>query len=384
MSTTFALPLHATLLFVTPLLLTAATPQASITELPTPSAQSLPSGLDLTADGSGVFYAELTAGKIALVQNLQLVREYTLPPGAAPNIVKLAAPDTLWFTDTGNAAIGLLNPQTGAVLEFKTPSGVAPNFLQIAHDHSLWFSEPSGVGHFALSGEITEWRITLEKSDSHIEQLSIDPLGNIWFTELNYDGVGPLGTNYVRRLDPSANTVRSYAVPTFGGTPAGVQAASSGHIWVSEYFAGKIALLDPQAAPYTTDSVTPTTGLSTESHTHRQGPTSTHSTDTVTRESGVSHYVTPTKTQGWLEWLIPVTGSNIEDMRIAQSGSVYFEDDNGYLGHLDPIGNSVIEYAIPSPNSGYYNIALNGCTLWFSEAGAFVPVPTKVGVLTVH
>ena len=49
---------------------------------------------------------------------------------------------------------------------------------------------------------------------------------------------------------------------------------------------------------------------------------------------------------------------------------------------LAPATGQVVEYPIPSANSGYYNIALAGGDVWFAEAGAFGPVPTKVCVLS--
>ena len=354
---------------------------ATITEIPTPSPLSLPQGLDVAQDGS-VFYTETAAGKIARLQGTH-TREYALPKGASPNIVKVAE-EGVWFTDGGNAAIGLLNPESGEVSEYPLPSGAAPNFLQLGADHAKWFTEPSGVGRLSASGVITEWHITLEKTDSHIEQLSIDPSGHVWFTELNYDGVGANGTNLVRRLDPATNTVRAYPVPTFGGTPAGVTAAPSGHVWVSEYFAGKLALLDPQAASFTSTTVAPNSGVAARHSSGRTSPVSVVSPRTTTPTSPVTHNVSPAKSAGWLEFTIPAAGANAEDMRLSANGDLYFEEDGGFLGLLNPHLGTFVEYAIPSPNSGYYNIALREGVLYFAESGSFSAVPTKVGFLTIN
>jgi virginiamycin B lyase len=46
-------------------------------------------------------------------------------------------------------------------------------------------------------------------------------------------------------------------------------------------------------------------------------------------------------------------------MRIDDRGLVWFEEDTGKLGVLNPNTATFVEYPIPSPNSGYYNIALN-------------------------
>ncbi len=237
------------------------------------------------------------------------------------------------------------------------------------------------MGRLSPSGVVTEWQVALEKTDSHIEQISLDPGGDVWFTELNYDGGGADGTNLVRRLHPASNVVRAYPVPTFGGTPAGVHAAPSGDVWVSEYFAGKLALLDPHAAPFTSSVVAPNASPSSG---HAAGPTAhppQPTSPTVTAVSATAHVVTPTASPGWLEYAIPTAGANAEDMRLDALGLLYFEEDGGFLGVLNPASGRVVEYPIPSPNSGYYNIALAGHDVWFAEAGAFGPVPTKVGVL---
>jgi len=354
---------------------------ATITEIPTPSTQCLPQGLDQAPDGS-VFYTETAAGKIARLQGSH-TREYVLPKGAAANIVKVAE-DGVWFTDAGNFAIGLLNPDSGVVIEYPVPSGAAPNFLQIGSDRAKWFTEPSGVGRLSAAGVITEWHITLEKMDSHIEQLSLDPFGHVWFTELNYDGAGAAGTNFVRRLDPATNTLRAYPVPTLGGTPAGVVAAPTGHIWVSEYFAGKLALLDPQAASYTSLTIAPTTGLPSRNNSGQTAPSLTTIAQAVSAVSPSMHFVAPIKSTGWLEYSIPTAGANAEDMRLAKNGTLFFEEDGGFLGTLEPQKGEFVEYPIPSPNSGYYNIALGEQALWFSEAGAFASGPTKVGFLPLR
>jgi virginiamycin B lyase len=356
----------------------AAGDGSSITEFPTPSPYSLPQGVDIARDGA-VFYAETKAGKIVRQQGKQ-TREYSLPAGAAPNVVK-AGREGIWFSDGGKAAIGLLKAESGEVIEYPVPSGSAPNFLQIASDGSIWFTEPSGVGRLAPSREFTEWHIALEKTDSHLEQISIDGHGYVWFTELNYDGVGSQGTNLARRLDPGTNEVRAYAVPTLGGSPAGVTNAASGRIWVSEHAAGKLALLDPEKAVFTTTAATRSASRSHEA----EGPAGGQPAATSAQTSAVTaarEGVRPVGTTGWVEYTVPPAGGNPEDMRVGADGRLYFEDDRGYLGTLMPETGEFVQFKIPSPNSGYYNIALEGGALWFTEAGtASATTATKIGVL---
>jgi virginiamycin B lyase len=361
----------------------AATP-ATITEYPTPSILSLPQGPDIAPDGS-LWYAESSAGKIAVLHPNHTTAEYATPAGGQPVTVKVAA-DGIWFTDGTNHAIGLLNPTTGNIQEHVIPSGAAPLFLQLANDGSKWFSEPTGVGRLAPNGVITEWDVTLEHSDDNIEQLSIDPFGNIWFVERNFDGAGAAGTNNVRRLNPATNIISTYRVPTLGGNPAGVHANADGTVWVSEYYANAFALLIPVLAPHTTEMVSPNARNASNSVSSVRPTAPITATGTKTKAAPTTAVVRPSVTLGWLEYIIPTPNALSEDMRIDRLGRLWFEGDSGLLGVFNPLLGSFTQYTIPSTNSGYFDIAMDPTKqqLWFTEAGIFAAnVPTKVGLLNI-
>jgi virginiamycin B lyase len=357
--------------------------QATITEVTTPSTFSLPQGVDIAGDGS-IWYAETSAGKIAQLKANQTSAEFAIPNGGQPVTVKIAA-NGIWFTDGSNHAIGLLNPTTGSVEEYAIPSGGSPLFLQLAQDGSKWFSETTGVGRLTPNGVITEWMVALEHPDDNIEQLSIDAAGNIWFVERNFDGAGAAGTNKVRRLNPNTSVISTYLVPTFGGNPAGVQANANGTVWVSEYYANAFALLYPQLAPHSDEVVSPGSRDASKSGVTVRSAGSGPATGVQTAVAPANAVVRPRLTLGWIEYTIPTANALSEDMRIDRLGRVWFEGDSGLLGVLNPYIGSFTEYTIPSADSGYYDIALdqNKQELWFTEAGVFAPVTTKIGHLNV-
>jgi virginiamycin B lyase len=357
--------------------------QATITEVPTPSTFSLPQGVDIAGDGS-IWYAETSAGKIAQLKANQTSAEFPIRNGGQPVTVKIAA-SGIWFTDGSNHAIGLLNPTTGSVEEYAIPSGGSPLFLQLAQDGSKWFSETTGVGRLTPNGVITEWMVALEHPDDNIEQLSIDATGNIWFVERNFDGAGAAGTNKVRRLNPNTNVISTYLVPTFGGNPAGVQANANGTVWVSEYYANAFALLYPQVAPHSDEVVSPSTRDASQSGVTVRPAGSGPATGVQTPVAPSNAVVRPRLTLGWIEYTIPTANALAEDMRIDRLGRVWFEGDSGLLGVLNPYLGSFTDYTIPSANSGYYDIALDQSKqeLWFTEAGIFAAVTTKIGHLDV-
>jgi virginiamycin B lyase len=357
--------------------------EATITEFPTPSAASLPQGVDIGQNGE-VWYAETSVGKIALLRSNHSTSEFTLANGGQPIIVKVAA-DGIWFTDGPSHAIGHLNPATGNIVEYAIPSGASPLFLQIGPDGSKWFSKTTGVGRLSPNGVITEWDVTLEHPDDNIEQISLDPWGSLWFVERNFDGAGAAGTNKVRRLDPSTDVISTYLVPTFGGNPAGVRANANGTVWVAEYFANAFALLNPNVAPHTDELVQPNSAA-TGGNTIQAGRTNSNSGNgAATTVNPATHTVNPVVTLGWVEYHIPTANAQAEDMRVDHHGRLWFEEDSGLLGTLDWQTATFTEYAIPSANSGYFNIALDQDVgrLWFTEAGVFAPVPTKIGNLII-
>lgn len=359
------------------------TSPAVVTEYATPNAQSFPQGLDIDRKGN-IWYAETAAGKIAVLRSDLTAAEYPVPNGGQPITPKVAS-DGIWFTDGVNSAIGNLNPSTGNIVEYAIPSGGFPLFLQIAADGSKWFTVLNGVGRLAPNGIMTEWDVDLEHPDDNIEELSIDPSGNVWFTERNFDGKGPSGTNKVRRLNPKTNVISTYRVPTLGGNPAGIHTNANGTVWVSEYFANAFALLFPKIAPHADEVVTPNqhAGVSSAgpAEATRYGPQK----GVPTSIAPAIQHSKPSFTLGWIEYPIPTPDTESEDMRVDRFGRLWYEGDTGFLGVFNPYTAVFTQYTIPSPDSGFYNLALDLQTsrLWFSEAGAFAPVPTKIGNLYV-
>lgn len=357
------------------------TAKAAFAEFATPTLSSSPQGIDLASDGS-LWYSETAASKIAVFHPDHTSSEFPVPNGGQPFILKVAV-DGIWFTDSATHSIGYLNPNTGAIVEYAIPSGAAPFFIQIAPDGSKWFSETAGVGRLSPSGVITEWDVTLEHPDDNIEQLSLDPWGNVWFAERNFDGSGAVGTNKVRRLNPYTNVISTYLVPTLGGNPAGVVANANGTVWVSEYFANAFALLNPFAAPHSDAIVAPNTLKAGSQSATVTRDNAGRSLGTNTQVAPSTHIGLPSVTPGWIEYPIPTANAEAEDMRVDASGRLWFEEDTGRLGVLNPCVAQFTEYTIPSTDSGYYNISLDQKTglLWFTEAGIFAPVTTKIGSL---
>jgi virginiamycin B lyase len=165
-----------------------------------------------------------------------------------------------------------------------------------------------------------------------------------------------------------------------------VVANANGTVWVSEYYANALALLTPAAAPHSDAVVVPNTHKASSQVAPVARTMAGPTPSTNTPVPPAVHTVQPSVTQGWIAYPIPTANADAEDMRVDRQGRVWFEEDAGLLGRLDPLEVRFTEYTIPSPNSGYYNIALDKRTdlLWFTEAGVFAPVVTKIGYLNTQ
>ncbi|HWE63040.1 MAG TPA: antibiotic hydrolase, partial [Chloroflexota bacterium] len=186
---------------------------------------------------------------------------------------------------------------------------------------------------------------------------------------------------------PTTNQVATYSVPTQGGTPAGIIANANGTVWVSEYYGNTIDLLDPaKAVPSSQATIATSTGTATGADTPQHLSVGRAAVPTAHTVSASTTHVTPIQTTGWTQYPIPTAGANAEDMRVDRSGKVWFEEDSGKLGVLNPWASTITEWTVPTANSGWYNISLDPAGhLWFTEAANLVssPPPAKIGVL-VH
>lgn len=355
----------------------AATPSAHYT-----SYSVTPNGGNtqgITVDRSGNPWFSAGPGTIGTINHLTgKLKVYTLAnPNAFPGSVKIDSVGNIWFTEFTGPAIAELNPVTGQEHEFAIPvasegGAVGPDFIEIDSQGNKWFNvvdftDATGgfVGRLTAGGVMTLWEVPT--AGAELEEINVDPFGNLWFAEQ--------ATNIVGKLNPFANTITEYTSPTPNSRPAGVLAASDGTIWFSEHSADKIAHLFPNLAHGVTTHVTPMVSRPGASITPQQAAPGNPTNPTKTTEPGTSVGTSTTVSQGIVEYQLPHTGlaKNTEDMRFDRYGNLFFENDG-----TAQIGELVLTAAYPFINEwtipggvGFYNIefAASG-VLWISDIGS--------------
>jgi virginiamycin B lyase len=161
------------------------TGKIDLKDVPTESA--LPYGIQIDSKGVPVF-CELGTNKLASINPQSLaIAEFTLPEGARPRRLAIAADDSVYFTDFKGGHLGRLNRGTRAVKMYASPGGADSN--------------PYGI--------------------------AITPDGFVWYSE---SGVHP---NTIIRFDPKSETFARATIPSGGGVVRNMAATSDGRVYIA-------------------------------------------------------------------------------------------------------------------------------------------------------
>ncbi len=142
------------------------------------------------------------------------------------------------------AALGGPERLTGRFTEFSLPEGAAPQLMAAAPDGSIYFAQGGSnkIGQIAArssagGGKLTVRDFPIPTADSFPEGIVVAPDGNVWFTEQN--------AHQIARLDPKANVITEFPTPTANSGPVGITVGPDNNIWFTEAYANKIGKLDP-------------------------------------------------------------------------------------------------------------------------------------------
>jgi len=202
-----------------------------ILEYPIPTAASFPNGIAAGPDGA-LWFAEFQGNQIGRVTTAGSITEFPIPTasGGPWNIVA-GADGALWFTEFTGAQIGRITT-AGAVTEYPLPSAFSgPTGIAAGTDGALWFAESGAnkIGRITITGSISEYAIPTSISGPTGIAAGAD--GALWFTESSGNKIGRVTT---------AGIISEYPVPTPSGGPAGITLAQDGALWFTESSGNKI------------------------------------------------------------------------------------------------------------------------------------------------
>jgi virginiamycin B lyase len=217
----------------------SAEPTFSVATYPVP-AGSHPHDVAPAADG-GIWYTAQASGELGWLDPASgEVREVSLGTGSAPHGVIVGPDGAPWVTDSGLNAIVRVDPKTLAVQAFPLPES-APNVnLNTAAfdgDGVLWFTGQAGYYGRLLPGTGVVDVFQAPRGQGPYG-ITATPSGEVYFSSL--------AGSYLGAVDRDSGQVRVIDPPTSGAGLRRAWSDSAGRLWVSEWFAGKVGVYDPE------------------------------------------------------------------------------------------------------------------------------------------
>ncbi|MEX2200824.1 MAG: hypothetical protein WD711_05470 [Dongiaceae bacterium] len=193
----------------------------------------------LTAVNRSAGFAMLCVALLALGLRAAAneITVYELPKGDRPHDVAPAPDGLVWYTAQRAGALGILDPETGAVEKIPLGDGSAPHGVIQGPDGNAWITD-SGLNAIVRyepgSGDVTVWTLPDHADDANLNTAAFDGDGVLWFTGQN---------GFHGSLDPATGVMRVLESPR-GHGPYGITATPDGEIYYASLAGDHIARID--------------------------------------------------------------------------------------------------------------------------------------------
>jgi virginiamycin B lyase len=192
--------------------------------------------------GSGiVWYTAQATGELGkLDTSTGRTHHIPLGQGSAPHGVIVGPDGAPWVTDGGLNAIVRVDPTTDDVKIFPLPVGMGYANLNTAtfdKNGALWFTGQSGI-YGRLNTSTGHMEIFNAPKGPGPYGIDATPNGTVYFASL--------AGSYIARIDPNTGESTVIEPPTTDQGARRVWSDSQGHIWVSEWNAGKLGMYNPE------------------------------------------------------------------------------------------------------------------------------------------
>jgi streptogramin lyase len=188
-----------------------------------------------------------------VVPSIYTILPYPLTFSAAQLAVESAG--NVWFTDTNDEKIGLLDPFIPEATELEPavpsaqcvadPEGQKCPFIDAiiaGPEGALWYSEFEGrsIGRVTPSGDRSEFSAGLSEP-SGINSFAVGPEGNIWFTEARANRVG--------WITPTGTITEVTAGISPGAYPWDITRGPDDNLWFTELDGDRLGRIVPNVPP---------------------------------------------------------------------------------------------------------------------------------------
>jgi streptogramin lyase len=191
---------------------------------------------------------ENNTSKIGRIDPTKLseIEEYTLPPqndlgpdarGASSENIAAGPNNTLWFTEPGSHAIGVVNTKGEFMDRLPLEATDDPQSIAAGPEGNMWFTDPNApyaIGRINPAGEVSEF-----PAPSPPASIVKGPDGNMWFTQGGSSEEAGVGC-----IIPTGQ-IELIHERTEGGDPVGIAVNNDDTIWFTQSATDRLDHLYP-------------------------------------------------------------------------------------------------------------------------------------------
>lgn len=289
---------------------------------------------------------------------------FAVLPGERPHDVAPAADGKrIWYTAQRTGALGLLDPETGAIETIPLGSGSSPHGVAVGPDGAAWVTD-SGLNAIVRvdpeTYELAVW--PLAGANANLNTPAVAPDGVVWYTGQN----GIIG-----RLDPTATppgTVLEPSAAPRGRGPYGIDVTPGGEVYFASLagsYLGRIVASD--SGSFTVEEIAPPTP---EQGTRRVWSDSAGQLWTSQWHAGQVGRYDPAS-GAWSEWRLPGDSPQAYAVYVDERDDVWLSDfAANALVRFDPDTESFVSLPLPDANAAVRQILGRPGEVWGAESGA--------------
>jgi len=285
------------------------------------------------------------------------ISEYTVGgPNSQPNAIASDSRGNIWFTLSGDYAIGELSPGNGTTREFRIPnqsgSLVSWGIAVDKSDGLVWFTDQLGnsVWSFNPSSDgFTRYELPHPLSSPY--QIAVDGSGNAWFTEIDGGRIGEVAQGHLREYTVPSGSSSSPGTALAG--PAGITIGSGGVVWFTEVYADSVgSFSNGTFRQYPLVGGSSPTGIALGSRgdvwVTLHGGSDIAELDPATNPTRIISTSIPDGVQTTLPYFVAVD----------PHGNVWFNEHYGNaIARFTPSNQTLVEYEIPTRVASLGNIS---------------------------
>lgn len=299
------------------------------------------------------------------------VETFPVLPGERPHDVAPAADGQgIWYTAQQAGALGLLDPETGAIETIPLGAGSSPHGVVVSPDGAAWVTD-TGLNAIVrvdpATRELAVW--PLAGDSANLNTATIDAGGTVWFTGQN---------GIVGRLDPAAmppGTILEPVAAPRGRGPYGIDVTLGGDVYFASLAGSYLGRVVPNDdGSFTLEEIDPPTP---DQGTRRVWSDLRGVLWTSQWNAGQVGRYDPA-TGEWTEWRLPGDAPQAYAVYVDERDDVWLSDFGANaLVRFDPDTETFAVVPLPHPNAAVRQLLGRPGEVWGAESGADVLVVVR-------